>query len=66
MSIRPLVARMKAEMRRHLDLTEEVVARLRRDWTADVAAYDEMHDHILHMSDLLAAGLVAQFPERFS
>jgi hypothetical protein len=61
------LARMKAEMRRHLDLTtEEVVARLRRDWTADVAAYDEIHDHILHMSDLLAAGLVAQFPERFS
>jgi hypothetical protein len=60
------LATMKAEMHKHLDLTtREAVARLQGNWTADVAAYDEIHEHILHMSDLLSNGLVKQFPERF-
>jgi hypothetical protein len=60
------LATMKAEMHEHLDLTtQEAVARLNSDWNADVAAYDQIHDHILHMSDLLSSGLVEQFPQRF-
>jgi hypothetical protein len=60
------LAVMKAEMHKHLALTtEEAVARIQGNWTADVAAYDEVHDHILHMSDLLSTGLVKQFPKRF-
>ena len=57
---------MKAEMSKHLALTtEEAVARIQGNWAADVAAYDEIHGHILHMSDLLSTGLVKQFPRRF-
>jgi hypothetical protein len=60
------LATMKAEMHKHLDLTtQEAVARLQGNWSADVAAYDQIHEHILHMSDLLSAGLVKQFPKRF-
>ena len=60
------LAAMKAELRMHLRLTtEEAVARLQRDWEADVAAYEKIHKHALHMSDLLADGLVKQFPARF-
>jgi hypothetical protein len=60
------LAVLKAEMRRHLKLTtEEAVARLTGDWGADVAAYDKVHRHILHMSDYLSEGLVKQFPKRF-
>jgi hypothetical protein len=60
------LATMKAEMHKHLDLTtQEAVARLQGNWTADVAAYDQIHEHILHMSDLLSNGLVKQFPNRF-
>jgi len=57
---------MKAEMHRHLELTtQEAVARLQHDWTGDVAAYDRVHRHILHMADMLSAGIVARFPGRF-
>lgn len=57
---------LKAEMRTHLKLTtDEVVARLQGDWAADVAAYDTIHRHILHLSDYLSDGLVKQFPKRF-
>jgi hypothetical protein len=57
---------MKAEMHRHLDLTtQEAVARLQGNWTADVAAYDNVHQHILHMSDMLSQGITKQFPARF-
>jgi hypothetical protein len=50
----------------HLELTtREVVARLQGDWSADVAAYDEIHIHALHMADMLSTGIVGQFPKRF-
>jgi hypothetical protein len=41
------------------------VARLQGDWAGDVAAYDTVHVHMLHLADLLSAGIVAQFPKRF-
>jgi hypothetical protein len=57
---------MKAMMREHLRLTtDEVVARLQANWTADVRAYDRIHVQILHMADMLSDGLVKQFPNRF-
>src|SRR5436305_5106181 len=57
---------MKAEMHKHLDLTtQEAVARLQGNWSADVAAYDKVHQHILHMSDMLSQGITKQFPARF-
>lgn len=57
---------LKAEMQMHLKLTtDEAVARLQGNWAADVAAYDRIHRHILHMSDYLSDGLVKQFPKRF-
>jgi hypothetical protein len=57
---------MKTMMHHHLRLTtNEVVARLERNWTADVRAYDRIHLQALHMADMLSSGLVAQFPGRF-
>jgi hypothetical protein len=57
---------LEAELRTHLKLTTgEAVARLTGDWRADVAAYDRIHDHALHVADLLSSGLVKQFPKRF-
>ena len=57
---------MRTMLHEHLRLTtDEAVARLQGDWAADVAAYDEIHHHALHLADLLSSGLVAQFPQRF-
>jgi hypothetical protein len=56
----------QAMMRTHLDLTlEEAVARLNGDWSGDVAAYDKVHDEILHMADMLTKGIISQFPSKF-
>jgi hypothetical protein len=53
-------------MKMHLaTTTEEVVARLKHDWDADVRAYDAVYNHILMMADALSDGIVKQFPEKF-
>jgi hypothetical protein len=53
-------------MKKHLSTTtDEVVARLNKNWDADARAFDAVYDHILHMSDALADGIVKQFPEKF-
>lgn len=52
---------------KHLDYTTtEVVSRLKGDWKADMAAYDAGAQHMLMFSDMLAAGITAQFPARFA
>jgi len=53
-------------MNTHLSTTAtELTARLNKDWEGDVRAFDAVYDHILHMSDALADGIVKQFPEKF-
>jgi hypothetical protein len=50
----------------HLDTTlAEAVARLTGDMDADIAAYDEVHAHMLHMADFLSNGILRQFAFRF-
>ena len=54
-------------MKKHLSTTtDEVVARLTKNWEADVRAFDAVYDHILHMADALADGIVKQFPAKFA
>jgi hypothetical protein len=60
-------ADMKKHMHDHLDLTTaEVVARLNKDWKGEIAAYDKVHDQILHMADMLSSGIVKQHPDKFT
>ncbi len=50
----------------HLKLTkDEAVARLTKDWEADVRAFDDILTEIMVLADALHDGLVAQFPDRF-
>jgi hypothetical protein len=58
---------MKNMMHDHLTLTtEEAVARQKKDYKADVAAYDKVHDEILAMADMLSDGIIKQFPDKFA
>ena len=53
-------------MHEHLDLTTaEAVARLKGDWSADIAAYDKVPEQILHMADMLSAGISNQHAAKF-
>jgi hypothetical protein len=57
---------MRTMMKQHLALTtKEGVARLQGNWKADVAAYDQVHAEILHMSAMLSDGIIRQFSTRF-
>ena len=59
-------AEMRSMMHDHLNLTtKEPVARLHGDWAGDVAAYDAVHQQILHMADGLSTGIINQFPKKF-
>lgn len=50
----------------HLRLTkDEATARLQQNWPADIEAFDQIVTEILTIADVLAAGIVKQFPERF-
>lgn len=50
----------------HLRLTTaEVAARLKKDYAADIKAYDAVQTEILKMSQFFVNGIVRQFPNLF-
>ena len=59
-------ATMRASMRTHLDQTlAEASHELGGQYAASVADYEEIHEHILVMADVLSSGIVKAFPSRF-
>ena len=60
------LADMKRMMDDHLKLTtDEAVQRIKKNYDADIVAYDKVHDEILKMSDMLSEGIIKQFPDKF-
>lgn len=50
----------------HLELfTEMIQARVKKDWDADIAAFDRGEDHIITLADALTEGIIKQFPNQF-
>jgi hypothetical protein len=59
-------AALQDMLRGHLAMvTDQVVATLKHDAAAQIAAYDKGEQHMLMVADALAAGIVKQFPDRF-
>ena len=51
----------------HLTLTkQEAVARLQKDWLADVKAFDDIFVEAMTIADAISAGIVKKFPDRFT
>ena len=60
-------ADMRSMMKTHLDQTlAEAVDELTGHYHAGIREYAEIEHHILEMADTLSAGIVQQFPGRFS
>ncbi len=60
------LADIQMMMNDHLKLTtDEAVHRIKKDYDADIVAYDKVHEEILKMSAMLADGIIKQFPEKF-
>lgn len=58
---------MQDMLHKHLDLTtDEVTSRLKKNWDADIKAYDKGHEHMLKFADVLTDGIARQFPSKFS
>lgn len=50
----------------HLQLlTEDVVARLNKNWQGSVEAFDKGEAHMLMLADTLSEGIIKQFPNKF-
>nr|WP_255485887.1 hypothetical protein [Sporosarcina sp. BP05] len=67
-SINPYLG--KEEVRKmfytHLDLTkQEAVYMLQKNYKADIAVFDKIEAEALEMSDMIAGGIVKQFPGMF-
>jgi hypothetical protein len=67
-SVNPHCDRATAQdfLYRHMATTkDEIMARYTKNATADVQAWDAVHNHMLTMSDTLATGILRQHPEKF-
>jgi gas vesicle protein len=47
-------------------ITDAVMARLTKDWKADVVAFDKGLDHMIMFADILSDGIIKQFPKTFN
>jgi hypothetical protein len=44
---------------------DEASERLKKNYDADVIAFDKVHEGVLKMSDTLSEGIIIQFPQKF-
>lgn len=57
---------LKDMLHKHLQfVTDQAVARLNKDWQADIDAYDKGEDHMIDFADILVDGIIKQFPDKF-
>jgi hypothetical protein len=60
------LATLKSMFREHRDLTvSEINARVNSNWAGDILAFEQVHDQMVRLSDLLSNGVILQFPRNF-
>ena len=53
-------------LHKHLQfVTDQVLARIKKDWDAEILAYDNGEVHMIHFANILSNGIIKQFPEKF-
>lgn len=59
-------AELKDLLYKHLKCTAgEVTSRMDQNWKDDMDNYDKGHEHILKLADMMAFGIMKQFPDQF-
>lgn len=57
---------LKDMLYKHLQfVTDQVVARINKDWNTDIEAYDKGEDHMILFADIITDGIIKQFPKKF-
>ncbi|MDD7796210.1 glycosyltransferase [Clostridium sp. 'White wine YQ'] len=57
---------IKDMLYKHLGfLTDQVLARLNKDWNLDAVSYDKGQNHMLMFADIISKGIIKQFPDKF-
>jgi hypothetical protein len=57
---------LKTMLNEQMKLTaDEAGERLKKNYDADVIAFDKVHEGVLRMSDTLSDGIIIQFPKKF-
>lgn len=60
------LADMKQMMNKQLELTnDQMQQRIKKNYDADVIAFQKVHAEVLKMSFMLSDGIIKQFPEKF-
>ncbi|WP_449599256.1 glycosyltransferase [Paenibacillus sp. Marseille-Q9583] len=58
---------LKEMFHEHLELiTDDVTARAKKDWDAEIVAFDKGLEHMIMFGDILTEGIVKQFPDKFN
>jgi hypothetical protein len=59
-------AKLAELLRAHIVIATDIVKAAKAGDNDGVAAYDKGHEHMLMFADMLADGIVKQFPMKFS
>lgn len=59
-------SQLKDMLHKHLEfVTDQVVARIKKDWSADVESYDKGEEHMTKFANTITEGIIKQYPDKF-
>lgn len=59
-------SQLKDMLHKHLDfVTDQVIARIKKDWSADVESYDKGEEHMIKFANTITEGIIKQYQDKF-